>query len=249
MKFKAFWRPLPLMALTVSLLACQQTSSVSTPRPLDSENASILAEVLFKNYEVGGARFEVSSSYVATNETLQLSGEVDWKNHRGHAVVHATGGESSISEIYWGDGGILERIPNLNQLLLQAGHRNMNFVVREPNFEQRQIDQAIQVVAQLAMEQRENPLLMQQKTGSAFLRTDVLRGRKVDVMRYGTRNIYWIDHGTGQLLRFEGNSESGTAPRIVDIVELRRVDIPGPMTSEVIDLKKVQTLYDLARSQ
>jgi hypothetical protein len=100
----------------------------------------------------------------------------------------------------------------------------------------------------LASTERGNALLIQQKEGSQFLRPDVLRGQKVFVLRYGKSLRYWVDQSTSELLRFEGDSTSGTAPIVVDFMAFGPRTIPRPPQDSVVPVSAISELYDAARN-
>ncbi len=101
----------------------------------------------------------------------------------------------------------------------------------------------IAIISALAPVQPENALLIQQTEGSGFLRDDQLRGESVEVLRYGTRNLYWLAVDDGRLLRFEGNAASGTAPTTVDLLSREPVTVSGPPMESVVWVDDVAEMY------
>lgn len=75
------------------------------------------------------------------------------------------------------------------------------------------------------------------------MRTDTLRGRKVDVMRYGKQTIYWLDATTGEMLRFEGNSTGLNAPIVIDFIERGRQTIDLPLPRDVVPVSEIEDFY------
>ena len=71
------------------------------------------------------------------------------------------------------------------------------------------------------------------------MRTDTLRDRDVEVLRYGMRNIYWLAVDDGSMLRFEGNSASGSAPTVIDFLRLGAVDVPRPAEADVVPVSAI----------
>lgn len=216
----------------------------STERPLTLDEATLMASLQYDNYQDAGASFQVATAFTATHDTLNMQGVIDWKNHVGHAVVAAQGSESGITEVYWTDKAVLERRPAADTVLAGLGYRGVEYIVRAPEPSKRLLDRALAVVLGLASTQRDNPQLIQQKVGSAFMRLDDLRGVPVTVLRYGDRNLYWVDSKTNKMLRFEGNAEAGTAPTIVDIGERGVQTITLPLQNQVIESTAIQELYD-----
>lgn len=167
-----------------------------TSAPLTAEQASLLADVLFDNLDAGGATFTMSARTPA-GDTMAVAGEVDWVSHTGRADVVATGPEEDLTEVVWTEDVILERRPALLADLA------FEYVARAPSPATRTIDRLVAVVAALAGQQRDNPLLIQQTPGSASFGVQTLGGRDVEVLRFGDENRYWLDAETGELVRFE----------------------------------------------
>jgi hypothetical protein len=234
-----------VVSVLVGLVSCGGDNAGSAdPRPLTVEEATRLAEVQFDNYDVGGARFEVATTFTATNDTLYLSGTVDWKKHEGHADVRATGAEAGITEVWWNENVVLERWPSLDPVLAGLGYGSVRYLARPPATSTRQIDRAIAIVMALASEERQNPVLIQQEEGSSFVREDVLRESNVEVLRYGQRNQYWLNLSDATLMRFDGNSLNGSAPIVVDLIERGPQEIPTPDDTEVLPIDAVPDIRE-----
>lgn len=240
-------RRVALVVVGVSLVAasvsCGSDEPVSTERPLTFDEATLLAGVQRDNYLDGGAVVEVTSSFLADGSTLSMRAEVDWVEHTGRALVIATGREVGVTEVYWNETTVFERLPVLNDLLVARGQTGVEFVARPPDADGRQIDRAIALLVGLASEAPDNPVLVQQKQGSAFLRDDVLRGESVQVLRFGDRTIYWLD-SNGSMVRFEGNSESLSAPIIIDVIERGAPSFQYPDPGSIILIDAVREMYD-----
>lgn len=232
----------------VLLLAACGGEKTTTERPLTTDEAAILAEVQFKNHEVGGAEFSVSAAFVNMGESIQMSGVVDWKNHHGRARVVGQGVEAGVTEVVWSENVVFEHRPNISQILAMNGRQGAYFIARPPQTSQRLVDRVIGIITALSSKERDNALLIQQKEGSLFLRADTIRDRKADVLRYGSINRFWIDSETLELLRFEGDSKSGTAPVVIDFLKFGPQTIPAPRQSTVVSVSEIQSIYDSALS-
>jgi hypothetical protein len=217
-------------------------SQKNEPTPITNEQATHLAAVQFDNFDIGGAVFEVATTFSSTNDTLYMKGRVDWKRHQGWAQVKAEGTEAGITEVFWNDQVVLERRPALDSTFVQMGLVKAKYVARPPAPAQRQIDRVLAIVFGLASEERDNPLLIQQTDGSSFIREDTLRGEQVEVLRYGMRNQYWLNTENKELMRFEGNSASGTAPIVVDIISRAPQNIPSPLSVEVVRADQISDI-------
>lgn len=212
-----------VVSLVVALasVGCSPSPSDDAPTgavPLTLEQASLLAEVLHRNREAGGARFIVTARDTTTGATVVLDGQVDWT--AGQGLADATGLRDAAGEVLavaWTRDAVAE------QRITGAP-----FVLRGVDTSQRTADRLIAIVLGLATERPDNAQLMLQKPEAGFVRRDVLRGVDVVVLRYSERTLLWIDSDSGALLRFEGNDRQGTAPVVVDLIALGPVEVELP---------------------
>lgn len=233
---------LALLALPLLLAACGGSAS-SGERALTQDEADRLASVLFTNYEAKGASFELATSFTTTGDALSMRGIVDWTTHRGSAIVSARGQEEGVTEVVWSDTVVIERRPQLDAPLETAGHPGARWVARPPDPKTRQIDHAISVLVGLASTVRDNGILVLQKAGSAFVRKDSWRGEQVEVMRYGSQNRFWLEPGTSNLRRFDGNTASGSAPIIIDFGSFGRRPVAPPPRETIVNIDEVRDVY------
>jgi hypothetical protein len=209
-------------ALAAGCSASPDDDGASSDAALTLEQASLLAEVLHRNLEAGGARFVVTARDTATGETVVLDGQVDWST--GHGLAGATGLRDSAGEVLavaWTRDAVGEQ--------RVAGEE---FELRGVDPEGRTVDRLIAIVLGLATERPDNAQLVLQKPDAGFVRRDVLRGVDVEVLRYSERTLLWIEPASGALLRFEGNDRLGSAPVVIDLIELGpvRVELPPVAT-------------------
>lgn len=234
-----------LLAL-LSVSACGGKSEIAE-RALTSEEAALLAEIPFRNFEVGGADFIANAAFMGLNDSITMTGSIDWVKHLGRASIEASGQEAGIDEVMWTSKEVLESRPALSQMLGAIDLSRIRFVARPPDSERRLLDHVIAILVSLASTERENALLIQQKEGSVFLRSDVLRGQKVFVLRYGKSLRYWVNQITSELLRFEGDSMSGSAPIVIDFMSFGQRVISQPAEESVIEVSAISELYESVR--
>lgn len=236
-----------VVALSCASVACGGESS-SEPVPLTRDQATVMAELLYRNYESGGADFTMSTPVGPGGGTVTVTGEVDWTNHQGHATVASSQpGESPLVEVWWDERNVFERRPVLDEPLRESGLVVSEAVIRRPvDTGSRRIDQLIAVLIGLAATQRDNAELIAQAEGSAFVRDDTLRGSNVEVLRYGPRTQYWVDTKSGEMARFEGVDSSGQYPVIVDVFARGERPIAADPALEVVDYSEIPpTITDL----
>lgn len=232
-----------LLVATCALLGCgSDPDPAPTASTLSRAQASRLAEIQVDNLTAGGASFVVSLR-TATGDTVALTGAVDWTNHRGHAVVTASGAEADLAEIIWTDSMMLERRPLLSAELLDAENVAVDWIARAPSPAGRVIDKAVAIVAALAGSQVDNAVLIAQTPGSAYLGTVPLGGRTVEVLRFGQENRYSLDVETGDLVRFEQPPTPGKDAITVDVSELGPQAVELPDGSRVTDVAQFGDRY------
>ena len=203
------------------------------PRPITEDEADLLSEVFFTNYENGGSDFTLNA-LLPDGSTVVMTGEVDFVGGAGIADVSATGPDAAVTEIAWGGDQVLERMPEVSAISEAAGQGPIDYVAHTADPEQRTLDSLIAVVAALASESRENPLLLQQN-GVQLERHDTLANTPVDVFLYGDRTRLWVESGTSTLKRFEGNNTQGTRPVIVDLSDPGTRELKLPAGVVVVD--------------
>jgi hypothetical protein len=235
---------LTVLALLALLSACGSGEPAEASRPLNDAEAARLAQSGFANLQAGGAAFEATSAFlVQPIEQLTLVGQVDWVAHTGRALVRGTGPDAGLAEVYWDLTSVYERRPAMDIVVGTRGGPATPWVVRPADPTGRQLDRLIALVMALASEQADNALLIQQTAGSAFLRTDDLRATPVEVLRYGTRNLYWLALDDGRLLRFEGNAGAGTAPTVIDLMAFGPVSVNAPPVDALVPVDQVAPWY------
>lgn len=234
------------LSLFLVMSACGGATEPPASRGLTTEEATRLAEIRFGNFGAQGADFSATSAFIALGESLTLTGSVDWQTHSGTATVSASGRDAGVERIVWFSDAVLEVRPGLLTILASTGQTGVEYVRRTPEVGSRLLDRTIAFIVALASPERENALLIQQTEGSAFLRFDTIRGRDVEVLRFGKSLRYWLDVETGELLRFEADSPESNAPVVVDLLAFGLRKVPNPSASTVVDSSTIQDLYDAA---
>lgn len=210
-------------------------------REITDDEAARLAETLVNNRELGGADFQVTAR-LPNGDTATLEGEVDWADLSGRATVTTSAGPAAVAEVVWTETDVYERIPDLTDLAAQMGD-DIEWVSRRPDPDGRDIDAMIEVLLGLSAQDVDNAVLIQQEPGTAHLRTDEVaaQGVSVDVFRYGTGTILWIEQDGTTMWRFE--SLSNDRPLVADLFDHgeRTIEVPDAVPAE-----SVADLYDAA---
>ena len=210
-------------------------------RAVTDGEAARLAETLVTGRELGGAGFEVTSR-LPHGETATLEGEVDWAELAGRATVTTSEGPAAVAEVVWTETDVYERIPDLTDLAAQTG-RDVEWVVRPPDPDGRDIDAMIEILLGLSAAEVDDADLIAEEPGTAFLRSDTVAtsGIDVDVFRYGTGTILWVEQGGTTIWRFE--SLSNERPLVADLFEHGPRTIGVPAAVPAVD---VAELYEAA---
>ncbi|TDT16475.1 hypothetical protein BDK89_2065 [Ilumatobacter fluminis] len=210
-------------------------------REITDDEAARLAETLVTNRELGGADFQITSR-LPNGDTATLEGEVDWADLSGRGTVTTSAGPAAVAEVVWTETDVYERIPDLTDLAAQVGD-DIDWVSRRPDPDGRDIDAMIEVLLGLSAQDVDNAVLIQQEPGTAHLRTDEVasQGVAVDVFRYGTGTILWLEQDGTTMWRFE--SLSNDRPLVADLFAHgeRTIEIPDAVPAE-----SVAELYDAA---
>ena len=210
-------------------------------REITDEEAARLAETLVNNRELGGADFRVTAR-LPNGATLTMEGEVDWADRSGRAAVDTSEGAAAVAEVVWTETDVYERVPDLTDLAAQSG-RAVDWVSRRPDPDGRDIDAVIEVLLGLSAEELDDAAVLQQEPGTAYLRADTVatQGVDVDVVRYGTGTILWIEQDGTTMWRFE--SLSNDRPLVADLFDhgSRTIEVP-----DAVPAGSVAELYDAA---
>jgi hypothetical protein len=224
--------------LALALGAC---SGEELPRVVTDDEADILSEVFFTNNENGGSSFTLNAA-LADGSTVTMVGDVDFANGAGLADVVATGALAGTTQVGWGGDLVFERKPAVSEQSELAGLGPIDYVTHLADPEQRTLDSLVAVVAALASESRENPLLLQQN-GVQLERRDTLGSTPVEVFLYGDRTRLWVEEGTSHMLRFEGNNSTGNRPVIVDLTDPGPRELVLPEGAVVLDESELEAHF------
>ena len=209
--------PIVLLGMALAAAACGSSDapSKSEPKPLTMRQAELLAAAQFLNYKNDGAEFEMDFGVKGTASHFTMTGQMNWDDLVGYGTI--TPDEGEPFEVWWREDIVIQSDPRL-AALLQAADQQPVYVAHKPNPQANPVDKACAILLHLGSKQRDNPLLVKQTEGSAYLGDATVRGTATQVLRYGAINRFWIDPKTGLMLRFAGNSKAGKAPETVELL-------------------------------
>ena len=209
--------PIVLLGTALAAAACggSDAPSKSEPKPLTMRQAELLAGAQFLNYKNDGAEFEMDFGVKGTASHFTKTGQMNWDDLVGYGTI--TPDEGEPFEVWWREDIVIQSDPQL-AALLQAADQQPVYIAHKPNPQANPVDKACAILLHLGSKQRDNPLLVKQTEGSAYLGDATVRGTATQILRYGAINRFWIDPNTGLMLRFAGNSKAGKAPETVELL-------------------------------
>jgi hypothetical protein len=187
-------RRLPLLLLLVALLAgCSNDATAQrTPGdPVTSAEAGVLSQVLYANFQQGGADFEVSAPFAQT-AVLTLTGEIDFSRGigRAQAVTTYTDGQAQQTRTLFFTGTDLWQggVPGLAEALGAAGLPPATYVRRpiattNPSGTASLLDVLVQMVGRLAARTADDPRSFD---GYTWAGSESINGQLASVFRSGT---------------------------------------------------------------
>jgi hypothetical protein len=230
-------RALLVVLVGTVLAAASGCGGADTPakpeaKPLTMRQAELLAGAQFLNYRNDGAEFEMDFGVQGTASHFTMTGQMNWDDLVGYGTITPDQGEPF--EVWWREDVVIQSDPEL-AALLQAADQQPVFVAHPPNPQANPVDKACAILLHLGSKQRDNPLLVKQTKGSAYLGDATVRGTATQILRYGEINRFWIDPETGLMLRFAGNSKIGKSPQTVELLSHEAQTMyapPGPVVTE-----------------
>lgn len=163
---------------------------------LTTAQASMLARILLKNHEAGGAKFDGEVQF-GTAATFRLKGVVDWKNAVGRIELttkRSDNVEVPVQTILWGGSSVFLSAPGLTEALAARGHPGIAFLQRPVSIRTNPLDQVITLIASFSSARAENPLLLRQGDTS-FGGVGTVRGRPIQKLRFGRSTYSVADDG------------------------------------------------------
>jgi hypothetical protein len=201
------------------------SSTTATEKPLTDAQAQLLASAQFLNYRNKGAEFSMDFGVKGTSSHFTMKGQMNWDDLVGHGTI--TPDDGPAFDVWWRKDIIVQSDPEL-AALLQAADQQPVFVAHTPNPLANPVDKACAIMLHLGSKQRDNPLLVRQADGSAYLGDATIRGTQTQILRYGAINRFWIDPKSGLMLRFAGNGKAGKSPETVDLLSHEAQTIYAP---------------------
>lgn len=183
------------VAALVALSGCGDARpSSQSGRVVSDAEALVLARVLERNWERGGAHLD--GAVPLRGVDVALRGRVDFRSGRG-TIVLSDGGQPR--RYYW----------TRDVVMAQAAPGSNRYLREPPRPRSDPVHFVLRFVNLLSAETIDNTTNIRDQ-GARFLRRATLGGRRVDVYRYGARGlICWIGRDDGLLWRVQADTPNG----------------------------------------
>ncbi len=157
-------RLLPLLLAAVLLATgCGEDDPNADRSPGDqitADEAQVLADVLYRNVEEGGADVTVSAQYAA-EALLTMTGSVDFTTKTGTldtTTVFETGQPDEVRTIYFSsDRLVIGNIPGLTDAMGAAGREGVQYLRSDLNQQGRLVDNIVGMLVRLTADQADDP--------------------------------------------------------------------------------------------
>ena len=237
-------------ALAALLLAGCSAGERRPGEPITEDEAAVLAELLHRNHEEGGADFVVSVPF-GDDAVLTLTGEIDFRRAEGRAeAVTLVDGEERDTrtlffdrdELWFGD------VPGLAEALEEAGAADAAYLrrplVADPG-DIELLDVLIQVLLNLSARTADDPAVF--LTGPyQWHAEESIDGRPTVVYRLRADRTVAVDSGDQTLVQFRGTLPQGDLELTVTLGQHgpRRVALPSAeVTADVADHRRLAATF------
>lgn len=157
-------RFLPLLLAGALLVAgCGEDDPNAGRSPGDditAAEAQVLADVLYRNVEEGGADVTATAQY-AEEALLTMTGSVDFTTKTGTldtTTVFATGQPDEVRTIYFStDRLVIGNVPGLTDAMSAAGRTGVQYLRSDLNQQGRLVDNIVGMIIRLTADQADDP--------------------------------------------------------------------------------------------
>ncbi len=249
-----------ITTLAVGCASTQDSSSASTTtaeevgRPVTEAEAAVLADILVRNHESGGAAVAAEVPFGVA--TFAIDGEVDWSGAVGSVLVApeldsaeaiddaAADPGASARRIAFSSDTVLEEVPGLAERLAADGRPPANWVARPLDPVTSPLDVVLSLILAASSTARENPVLLIQD-GARWLGEETVRTADgdvdVDVFSSG-RSRYFVNVD-GDLVRQEADVDATASTVTIDFSDRGPRIVAVPAEDDVVAIDEVIDIY------
>ncbi len=208
------------------------------PRPVTAEEAGVLADVLHRNLDAGGAQFDA----VATvgGAPVRLQGIVSWTDHAGSAALSV--GSLPPYEVRWTADAVFRALPGLSERMAALGRPGVGWVVRPADPQGTRLDVVIGLVVGLAATTHDNPVSLQQQAEVQWLRSETAGEGAIDVYRKGRLELS-IGRADSMLRRVVAQLAFTDGHLRIDLTAFGPQPFALPPQVEIVDGREIPAVY------
>jgi hypothetical protein len=234
-----------------SALASAAPVETSTPAgtKLTQDQAVALSQALVKNFQKGGAEFTATVPFGVA--TFTIEGQMDWTKHLGAATLTTTYKDgvraTQTEQIYWSDRVVVVPLEGLTEEMTKLGRPEVKYVARPLDSRGSTLDRVLVYIDTLASNRAENPVLLRQKDGVAFLGAEDVAGTATNRFSTGANAQFWLTSkapGSGVMVR--SSAQFKGLPGRFELL-LRNhgpKTLTFPAEAEVVSIDQIPDLYN-----
>lgn len=224
-------------------------SSAGRGERLTTAQALKLSRMLLLDGQAGGADVSVVAP-AGTMARFEMEGSVDWRQHHGSVTVRSVGPVGSDSTrpdevVVWANANVVIAVPGLGDAMAVKGRPGVQYASRPLQAGATTLDQVIVLIASLASDRAENPILLRQ-ADTGYLGNDTIDGVVHERFRYG-KTVYWVN-SDGRIGRVEATLKTTASPVTIDLRSHGPRNVAVPDASSVVAAAEIgDVLAELAR--
>jgi len=221
----------------------------ATKTAITREQASVLADVLVKNNDLGGADVTATVPYGVA--TFTMTGTIDWANHLGRVTVSTevstevnAKATTSFDIAFTGDT-VYEQVDGLADALAATDRTPAGWVVRSLDPSTSPLDVVLSLLNTSTSIQRDNPVLLI-SNGTTYLGSATLDGVNdgVETDRFESgRTNFWVGHDDGRLYRESADLDATDSTAVIDFSNHGPRTIELPAATDTVAIDEVADLY------
>ena len=233
----------------------------ATKTAITQEQASVLADVLVKNNDLGGADVTATVPYGVA--TFTMTGTIDWANHLGRVTVStevsteanaeanaeveakANAKPTTSFDIAFTGDTVYEQVDGLADALVATDRAPAGWVVRSLDPSTSPLDVVLSLLNTSTSIQRDNPVLLI-SNGTTYLGSATLDGVNdgVETDRFESgRTNFWVGHDDGRLYRESADLDATDSTAVIDFSNHGPRTIELPAATDTVAIDEVADLY------
>ncbi|MEA2900381.1 MAG: hypothetical protein QOH36_268 [Actinomycetota bacterium] len=210
----------------------------SEPRAVTTREAGVLADVLHRNFQAGGAHFVATATI--DGAPVRLDGAVSWADHAGSGFLSV--GAVSPYEVRWTADAVFRALPGLPERMAAQGRPAVRWVVFPADPQNTRLDVVIALLVGLAATTSDNPVNVQQQSDVQWLGADTVDTEGVDVFRKGRIELY-VARSDSMLRRVLAQLAFTDDRLRVDVTGFGPQPFAIPPAEQIVDGRDIPEIY------